>query len=55
MGKHDTCQKCGQLCITKDGPILGPLEGRYEWLCKSCAIQEETTSWPLKWKKNDPR
>lgn len=55
--RHEKCDKCGRLCITKDDWLRGPLEGRYEYLCKHCAIQQEATSWPLKWKRQseDPR
>jgi hypothetical protein len=54
--KHETCDKCGKLCVEKDNWLRGPLEGRYEWLCGSCARQEEM-AWPLKWKRQgeDPR
>jgi hypothetical protein len=49
--RHETCDRCGALCITKDDYLLGPLEGKYEYLCKRCAREEEMTTFPLKWKK----
>jgi len=50
---HDTCDKCGKLCITKDDRLRGPLEGQYEYLCPRCAIQEEAVHFPLKYKKTE--
>jgi hypothetical protein len=50
LEKHDRCDRCGDFCNAKDNQILGPLEGKYEWLCHHCAIREEMTPWPLKWR-----
>jgi hypothetical protein len=30
--KHDRCDKCGALCITKDDWLRGPLVGKYDYL-----------------------
>ncbi len=43
------------LCVDKDTQLLGPLEGKYEYLCGDCARTEEMV-WPLRWKEGqDPR
>jgi hypothetical protein len=49
MEEQECCQKCGRICIEKDNFLRGPLEGKYEWLCRRCA-REEGFSKPLKWK-----
>ncbi len=55
LQKHDRCDKCKMLCIEKDNWLRGPLEGKYEYLCRSCARTEEKV-WPLRWKAGqDPR
>jgi predicted RNA-binding Zn-ribbon protein involved in translation (DUF1610 family) len=35
-----TCTKCGELCVEKENRIMGPLEGRYEYLCPRCGRLE---------------
>jgi hypothetical protein len=40
LEKYDRCDKCKALCIEKDNRLLGPLEGRYEYLCRNCAFME---------------
>lgn len=52
--RHETCDRCHKLCVTKDDWLRGPLEGNYEYLCKDCAFMEGLV-YPLKWKRNDPR
>lgn len=38
LKRHERCDKCNQLCIEKDNQLLGPLEGKYEYLCRSCSF-----------------
>lgn len=47
---HETCDKCGKLCITKDDWLRGPLLGKHEYLCGKCVRMEEVLR-PLKWKQ----
>ncbi len=55
LQKHDRCDKCKMLYIDRDNRLLGPLEGKYEYLCRSCALTEEMV-WPLRWRAGqDPR
>lgn len=47
--KPERCDRCGNWTIEKDNQPLGPLEGKYEYLCKKCARIEEMFG-PLRWK-----
>ncbi len=47
--KPERCDKCGNWIIEKDNQLLGPLEGKYEYLCKKCAGIEEMFGY-LRWK-----
>lgn len=40
LGRGEICDRCGAYGIDKDNKLRGPLEGRYEYLCKKCAFDE---------------
>jgi hypothetical protein len=48
------CQKCGRICVEKDNFLRGPLEGKYEWLCKKCYNVEGLVR-TMNWKSRTDR
>jgi hypothetical protein len=47
--RPERCKRCGNWTIEKDNQPLGPLEGKYEYICKKCAPIGEMVG-SLRWK-----